>query len=633
MSGIAGLYYLDGRPVSRPELKRMTEAISHRGQSGSEIGIKGPVGLGQINLEATSPALLDDMSRADPKGRPGITADVRLDNRNELIAGLGLQSAALSDAEIILCAYEEWGTECPKYLLGDFAFAVWDGRRRILFCARDHIGVRPFYYYASPEMFAFASEIKALLRLENVPRQLNEVRVADYLVPLLDDKAITFFQDIVRLPPAHCVVVSRDGLKFERYWSLESVSDIRLSSEEDYADAYCRLFTEAVRCRLGEGAQTGTFLSGGLDSSSITCVARNLLAAKGVTPLPTFSAVFPDVPQCDEGPYIQAVHEQGGCAPRFVRADQISPLESIEDVMLRQDEPFYAPNLFIHQAIYRKASEIGVRVLLDGIDGDTTVSHGLSYMAEQARTGRWGALASNIRGLARNFERPALSIARKYVFSPLVPTSVRRGWRWLRRCGDQVTSMNPTIRAGFARGISLQERCATLEPGWLNPLQTERQHHYHRLTNGILPFVLELLDRSGTMCSIEARYPFFDKRLIEYCYALPPEQKLHEGWTRMIARRAMEGILPDQVRWRGKKSNLSANFNRGLLQFERTTMDRVVLKDPSTIEGYVDIDELRRVYARFQVSQAHGDAMTIWKALTLALWLEYAWAPSEAVAH
>lgn len=630
MSGIAGLYYLDGRPVSQPDLHRMTEALSHRGQSGNEIGIKGPVGLGQVYHEASSTSVLKDFSQPGSKCDLCIAADVRLDNRAELIASLGLQSPALSDVDLILCAYVQWGFDCPKRLLGDFAFAIWDGRRGTLFCARDHIGIRPFYYYSSPQMFAFASEIKALFRLSHLPRRLNEVRVADYLVPLLDDKEITFFQGIFRLPPGHWAVVSGEGMHIERYWSLASLGEIRLSSDEEYADAYLQIFTEAVRCRLGDSSKVGSFLSGGLDSSSIACVARNLLAEKGIVPFPTFSAIFPDVPQCDERPFIQAVHEQGGCYPNFVQADQISPLDSIEAVMQRQDEPFFAPNLFIHHAIYRKASEVGVRVLLDGIDGDTTVSHGLSFMGEQARAGNWKALLSNVRGLARNFEQSDFRIARKYVISPLAPSRLRQGWRWLRRCDDHVAWMNPTIRPDFSRNIDLPQRCAALDPGWLTPPRTERQHHFRRLTGGILPFVLELLDRAGTMYGIEARYPFCDKRLIEFCYALPPSQKLYDGWTRMIVRRAMNGILPGQVQWRGKKSNLSANFNRGLLYYERDTMDRVILKDPSTIERYVDIDELRRVYARFQTAGAHVDAMTIWKPLTLALWLEYAFSCSKS---
>lgn len=629
MSGIAGLYYLDGRPVLQAELLRMTDALAHRGRGGNGIGIMGSVGLGQVYHETATMPVRKDFSQPGSKGDLCITSDARLDNRGELVAGLGVQSDTVNDAELILRAYEQWGTECPKHLLGDFAFAIWDGRRRILFCARDHIGVKPFYYYASAQMFAFASEIKALFRLHVVPRRLNEVRVADYLVPLLEDKEITFFEGIFRLPPGHWAVVGDAGMHLERYWSLDSVADLRLSSDHEYADAYLRIFTEAVRCRLADSSRTGSFLSGGLDSSSITCVARTLTAEKGVTPFPTFSAIFPDILQCDERPFIQAVHEQGGYEPHFVRADQISPLESIEDVMQRQDEPFFGPNLFIHQALYRKASERGVRVLLDGIDGDTTVSHGLCSIAEQVRAGEWTRLISNVRGLARNFERPALSIARRYVLSPLVPRGLRQGWLWVRGCRDNALHFNPTIKRDFSRRVDLAARCAFLDPTWACPPRSEKQHHLQRLTSGIVPFALEICDRAATMSRVEARYPFFDKRLIEFCYSAPATQKLHEGWTRIIARRAMKDILPDKIRWRGKKSNLSANFSLGLLKFERAVMDRIILKDTSAIESYVDIDTLRQAYKRFQVSQEPADAMTIWTPLTLALWLERSGRPAE----
>jgi asparagine synthase (glutamine-hydrolysing) len=589
---------------------------------------------------------LAQVNRPDPKASPQreeldcpwqrhrdlyITGDVRLDNRKELISIFGQESTSYPDTSLILRAYARWGYDCPRYLLGDFAFAIWDGRQEMLFCARDHIGVKPFYYYTSPRLFALASELKALFRLKDVPRQLNEVRVADYLVPLFHDLQSTFFRNVLRLPPGHMVMVGRDQIRLERYWSLETSSELHLNSDQEYTDAFLRIFTEAVRGRLDNSGTVGALLSGGLDSSSITCVARNLLAERGVRPFPTFSAIFPDVPQCDERPFIQAVHEQGGLDSHLVRADQISPLDSIDAVMHRQDEPFFAPNLFIHHALYRKASQQGVRVLFDGIDGDTTVSHGLAHMVEQARVGEWRSLLGNIRGLTKHSEQSVYQVVRKYLISPLAPTRIRRGWSWIRSSGgNRVSAMNPTIRLDFSRRVALDDRCAVLEPGWATLTGTERQHHYRRLTSGIVPFALEILDRAATMYGIEPRFPFCDKRLIEFCYAVPAEQKLHKGWTRMMVRRAMGGILPCRVQWRGTKSNLSANFNRGLLQFERAAMDRVILTDSGVIDRYVDISKLRRAYARFQAFQSHTDAMTIWKSVTLALWLEQAFTSSQA---
>jgi asparagine synthase (glutamine-hydrolysing) len=520
----------------------MVHALKHRGTQGLGLRIDGSIGLAQLN---------NGIERNGEWGEraPGlsIAADARLDNRGELIAALGVSAESPSDATLILLSYERWGCECPRYLLGDFAFAVWDHRQRLLFCARDHLGIKPFYYVRTSRMFAFASELKALLALDEVPRQLNEAKVADYLLALFNDPSNTFYRDIVRLPPGHTVRVTGEDIRIERYWALDTVPDLRLESDEAYAEAYRDCFTEAVRCRLGEPDRTGTFLSGGLDSSSITCVAKRLLAERRGLPLPTFSAIFPRVPQCDEQSFIQAVLNEGGFEAHFVRADELGPLTSMGDILQVQHEPFFGPNLFIHQAIYRAASERGVRVLLDGIDGDTTVSHGLASLAEQARTGEWRSLWANVRGLARHSNQSSLAVARKYILSPLTPPTLRQGWRRLRGCRDPVCRFNPTIRRDFAERIGVASRCAAYDAESMQAFRSEREHHRQHWKSGIVPFVLEILDRAATMFGIDARYPFFDKRLVELCYAVPSAQKLSDGWTRLIARRAMNGILPDTV--------------------------------------------------------------------------------------
>lgn len=630
MSGIAGLYYLDGRTVSQGDLRRMTGMLAHRGQTES-FAVMGSAGLGLRERESmTHGAFPRRGFWGDPAYDNHIAADVRLDNRAELIATFGQESSNLSDAALILLAYERWGGDCPKQLLGDFAFAIWDGRQRVLFCARDHMGVKPFYYYLGSNLFAFASENKALFCLRDVPRRLNQVKVGDYLIPLFEDKQSTFFEDVLRLPPAHSVLVSRDTVRLEQYWSLNISSKLRLASDQEYADAYLQIFTEAVRCRLGEGARIGAFLSGGLDSSSIACLARNLLAEKGITPFPTFSAIFPDVPQCDERPFIQAVLDQGGYEPSFVRADQISPLDSIEEVLKGQGEPFYGANLFVHQAGYRMASSRGIRILLDGVDGDTTISHGLLAMADQAWGGQWRALLSNVRGVASHSGQSPLLVARKYVISPLAPTRLRKGWHWMRGRPNHLLKPNFTIKPEFVERIGLAARCDLFDQSRARPPQFESLHHYRRLTSGVIPFVLEILDRASRMEGVEPRFPFFDKRLVEFCYAIPSEQKLDKGWTRIIARRAMRDILPETVRWRKTKSNLSHNFRQGLLRYGQKTIERVIFADASAIDNYVDIDQLRRAYARFRVSKTETDALVIWKALTLALWLEQAFPSPES---
>ena len=208
--------------------------------------------------------------------------DGRIDNREELKRDLeskGFRIRHKTDAELVLCAYEQWGEECPIRLLGDFAFAIWDGRKKQLFCARDHVGVRPFYYHHSPTWFAFGSEIRAILALEAVPRCLNESRLADFLVEPLDREGeeSTFYRDVVRLPAGHCLIVSPGRFTVGDYWNLEAPSTLRLASLEEYGTAFREVFVEAVRCRLHSSHRVGSTLERG-DRLVFCCVHHTRIA-------------------------------------------------------------------------------------------------------------------------------------------------------------------------------------------------------------------------------------------------------------------------------------------------------------------------------------------------------------------
>lgn len=320
MSAIAGIYYLDDRRVNRADLARMIDILAHRGPDGSNIWSERAVGFGHRMLWTTPESLLEKLPLVNQSGDLAITADARIDNRDELIAALAFNdrpSEKITDSQLILAAYEKWGDRCLEHLLGDFAFAIWDGRNQIVFCARDHFGVKPFYYYyRAGQVFVFASEIKALLCLSEVPRRLNEVRIADYLTAMMEDKSNTSYQGILRLPPAHTMTVSYGGgIRLRSYWSVDPSRELRLNSDEEYADAFRELFTEAVRCRVRSAFPVGSHLSGGLDSSYITCIARELLPQEAGSVLHTFSNIFDDVAQCDERPFIEAVLAQGGLTP------------------------------------------------------------------------------------------------------------------------------------------------------------------------------------------------------------------------------------------------------------------------------------------------------------------------------
>ena len=235
MSAIVGIYFLDGRPVERTDLERMVQSVVSLGPDGAGLWSEGPVGLGHRMFWTTPESLHEKLPLVNETGDLVLTADARIDNREELIAALGVTGRpheAISDSALILGAYEKWGERSQEKLLGDFAFAIWDRRKQVLFCARDHFGVKPFYYYRSGRAFVFGSEIKTLLCLSEVPRRLNEVRIGDYLASLLEDQAITFYQDVFRLPAAHSITVSSYERQPMHYWSLDPSREVRLASNE-----------------------------------------------------------------------------------------------------------------------------------------------------------------------------------------------------------------------------------------------------------------------------------------------------------------------------------------------------------------------------------------------------------------
>ena len=298
MSGIAGILHFDGRPVEAEDVERMLEQMPHRGSDAVGIWRRGSVGLGHRLLHT----LPEDTGSRFPlvvsDGEFVVTADIRLDNRETLISTLGLgdrDPGSISDTYLLLVAYQKWGERCPEHLLGDFAFAIWDERRKALFCARDHMGLKTLCYYLSADTFVFASDIKGLWGIPEVPKQVNEREIAAYLANIFPDKSATFFNHIFRLPPAHTMSIRDGGFQLRSYWEPNPSPDVKPSSDAEYAEQFKVIFIEAVRCRLRSVYPIGSMLSGGLDSSSVTCIARNLLQDSGKAPLPTFSAIMPEL--------------------------------------------------------------------------------------------------------------------------------------------------------------------------------------------------------------------------------------------------------------------------------------------------------------------------------------------------
>ncbi len=560
-----------------------------------------------------------------------IVHDARLDDREELAKALAPLVSPLdqaSDGDLLVAAWQRWGERSPERLLGDFTFAIWDEARRELFLARDHVGQRVLFSFTSPRLLAFSSEIKALLAIPGVPRRLNPERVADFMVGMAPDRSATFYAGVSRLLAGESVLATEGEVRRRRYFEFTLPERTHRGDPDEVAGGFRKVFTAAVRDRLRAAQGVGFTLSGGFDSSSIVSIARTLAHGSREAPLTTFSWYFSQTAVSDERAYFQAVVAQGGLDPHVFDADALSPLAHIDEILAAVDEPFDGPHVPYRWAVARLAAELGIGVVLEGNGGDAVSPTGLHFLADLARHGHLVRLAREIRGLARTLQVPPGRAVRQLVLAPNVPDFIRR----LRRAVMGRTARYPAppfVAPELARRTSLDQR---LEAFWHRrpSPRNEREHHLRDLVDHLPGNVFELTYASF---AVEPRFPFTDRRVIEYCLAVPSAHKIENGMTRMLTRRAFAGLLPPAITARTRKANASPSFTRRLFEVDRPLVEDA-LSAPAGAQGrsYLDFSALRDAYERCASwSRSHpGEQppLPLWrqidqlrKAVVLVRWL------------
>jgi asparagine synthase (glutamine-hydrolysing) len=541
-------------------------------------------------------------------------ADARLDYRDELLGKLGTDLTLDSpDEALIAAAYLRFGEDFVDHLEGDFAFALFDARHERLILARDPYGVRALYLSELDDRLIFASQARALFADPGLVRRVDRLRVAEYLARTFANTERTFFHGVERLPAGHVLRVTREQSARRRYVAFRAVADVPVRPTREYTEAFRALFTRAVRERSRVHGGVGCMLSGGLDSAGVLSVLRE------ASPLPVacFTARFPDFPEIDEGPWLSLHEAQGGLTLSEVRADRMGPLACAERVHELLDEPFHAPNLFIYEALATRAATAGVRVMLDGLDGDTVIEHGLHFMGELLHRGRLRRLYRELSALhARTgFSYPFMlrgwvfAHDRERALSSLfahLPARAPRGYLDLAFARE----------SGFLAGVSERAKQERRVPMRFHAL------HERAVNSPLMPFYLEVHDKLAAALGIDHRHPYFDRRLITFCLSLPAEQRLHAGWDRVIQRRAFEGLVPDPIRMRQSKSVWSRNFQRQLLDADGERVRALIEARPSPLEGLVDLSALRRDLPRMRAGAASERVLDLWAAATLGSWLE-----------
>jgi len=577
MCGIFGCFDRDG-DVHRNILRRATAIVSHRGPDGWGYLLADP-GSGTANFckdpgEFSAPATISfghrrlsiiDLSEAagqpmgTPEGDLWITYNGEIYNYIELrkeLAGKGHVFRTASDTEVILHAYREWGEECLSRFNGMWAFGLLDLRRKRLFCARDRMGVKPFYYHINGKRFLFGSEIKQFFVDASIPMEPHKGVAYDYLVHgVLDHSDLTFFRDIKQLRGGFFLIIDltkeSPDPAIRRYWGVDPGARIDGLTDAQYADRFRELLEDSVRLRLRSDVPVGSCLSGGLDSSSIVCIANRLLREEGgVGKQNTFSSCFEDR-RFDERTFIDAVVAATGVRSHCVFPQEGDVFRELSSLLWHQDEPFGSTSIYAQWCVFRLAKETGVKVMLDGQGADELLGgyHGFfdPYMAGLLARGRFASAFREMAALKRVHQYDAGGIAKRVLASFLGPGSplVRFGSRILG------TSASDVLDPGFlAEGKKDSPLSGIPRVRGRSGLWSALHESYFHTS---LPALLHYEDRNSMAHSIESRVPFLDYRLVEYLFCIPDDQKIRHAVTKIVLRNAMKEILPEEVRGRMDK--------------------------------------------------------------------------------
>ncbi|MCK9150761.1 lasso peptide isopeptide bond-forming cyclase [Methanobacterium alcaliphilum] len=616
MSAITGIFYRDGRKVDPDLIKKMNDKLSHRGPDGSDIWCEGSVALGHQMLWTTPESLHEKL----PFEEDGlvITADARIDNRDELSEELEIPDEEhISDSYFILKAYQKWGEDCPDKLLGDFAFAIWDQNKKKLFCARDHMGVKPFYYYLDDEKFVFGTEIKAILSISSIHFNLNEKKLLLYLTKELMDYTQTFYEKIYCLPASHFYLINTKKDTISKYWELNPKMKTLLGSEEEYKKAFLNIFSEAIRCRIRSSFPIGFNLSGGLDSSSIVCTTRKVLMDKkdvNIEFINTFSTVYNEIPESDERYYISKVLENDKIKSNFLFGDNNSPLKDIENILWFQDQPFISPHIVNDLQLYRKMKSQGIRVNLSGDGGDEIISHGGNYLRELLFSFKLKKFLKELYEYSNRDNYSKFKIIFSEVILTLIPYSLKKYIRLIFK-RNKISIVNEKLLKEFE--INKFDLDDLLD--YLSKLDTKK-YHYFTINNPLNQTIFGIMNRSSARYNIEGRYPFFDKRLVEFCYSLPTEMKIKYGWDRYIMRISMNNILPPEIQWRQKKADLNHVYKRNIILFEKPTIEKIIY-NTKTIQKYLDTKKIQKSYEKYKLNNKKS-LFDIWLVLVAYFWLK-----------
>lgn len=554
MSAIFGILDFQGRPIEPEWIKSIQMDLAHRGPDGEGLYQEPGVALGHKLLQVTPESVYD----TSPYEEDGfvITANARLDERESIMDRLGISQTdreIITDPLLLLRSFRKFGKGFVKDIYGDFAFAIWDKAKKELFCARDQMGVKPFLYYYQDGRLAFSSELKSLVKLPFVETEIDCLVLRDDAIGLYDLPNKTAWKNIIRLQAAHHLTFNQGIFRKERYWDLEAKENPNLKTEEQSAQMLRELLIKVIEDHTRVQGTVGIPLSGGLDSSTIACIAARKFAKQNKTIVTASSVLHPTRDRGefqDEMEYINEVlHQEPNIDPTFVYHTDLEFLKELDSKF----EKHYAPVVYSHyvdDALNSQFEKKEVRRVLSGTLGDMTTSNStilpLPNLLIQGKFKTYYSLSKRYR---ENMRLPFWSHLRRNVVQPMIPIYIQDFFYFL------LGKNTPWEISEFP--LSLNKMDQRIVSRRMKLMYENYYMATFKIQNNIWSTDFENFgegwDCGPSHFQLEYTYPLLDRRIVEFLVQVPVAHFYAGGLKRGLIRKAMLGILPEKIRLRMNK--------------------------------------------------------------------------------
>lgn len=603
MSAVCGVFPFQSNNVLKNDITLMMDSLAYYGLDGANLWRDEIVALGQQNLNISEESFYETLPLNDVGSNLTVAADIRLDNRTELFQKLEIPSAnrgGYGDGQLLLGAYQKWGEGCVEHLLGDFAFAVWDNNQRKIFLARDHLGRKPLFYYKDAEKFIFASEPKAILAVSGVDNRINKNKLGALAFPrgelLFPEES--WFENIFPLMPATSLTVDVWGNISKRtFWQPQIEKQLPFKREDEILEAFRELIFEAVKDRLRSKFPVTALLSGGLDSSAIVSIAAKVLEKQNKQ-LHTLSAVLPDDKDPvleDERCFINQFQTFQNVSINYVTDTERGPFDDLEELVWAIDMPLESSRHYLYSAFAEYARKRGSRIILDGQGGEAGPTfHGWGCYAEMFLHFKWLRLLRELK-LRKKLSGESIQYnLRANVIQPILPDFIYN-IRHPQRQNSFVPVRNYPLQDSFANDMiehitpklkDFDDFSDRFSPFHKRNQSEEIINQQKIASIGIAGFV-------GSK-ELEFRFPLMDKRLLEFCLAVPCSLKIRNGYQRYLIRAGLDKILPPKIQWRTSKKPFSPDYFRRYKRQIYKILDflqDIQLTDP--IRQVIDIERLK----------------------------------------